>query len=291
MTVLRSCRLLVFAACSFLYELADAPLLTLVGQKLGSDQPGAGIMLTSALIMASQAGMLAASILVGKRADRLGYRWLMALGFAMLPAQGVLTALSESPTYLIAVQVFGGVGTGLFAALSASRRPASSDTTVTSGHGRHETRTADVFSATRAVAGTEWQFLIETIVRVTRHVLHRDAKTGLWSSTAEIATTWPMTLRRHATPPPQSDVTGMSRTLCTTPATSPSRKISLASVISQASLPGCARLPTTYCAAISPQHSVRIDMPPLSPEPMRSSTGNSIESVEQPWRYPPPGTG
>ena len=72
-------------------------------------------------------------------------------------------------------------------AACASRRPASSDTTVTSGHGRHETRTADVFSASRAVAGTEWQFLIETIVRVTRRVLHRDAKTGLWSSTAEIA--------------------------------------------------------------------------------------------------------
>ena len=118
MTLLRSRPLLVFAACSFLYELADAPLLTLVGQKLGSDQPGAGIMLTSALIIASQAGMLAASILVGKRADRLGYRWLMALGFAMLPAQGVLTALSGSPSYLIAVQVFGGVGTGLFAALT-----------------------------------------------------------------------------------------------------------------------------------------------------------------------------
>ena len=29
-----------------------------------------------------------------------------------------LTALSGSPTYLIAVQVFGGVGTGLFAALT-----------------------------------------------------------------------------------------------------------------------------------------------------------------------------
>jgi predicted transposase YbfD/YdcC len=72
-------------------------------------------------------------------------------------------------------------------AACASRRPAGSDTTVTSGHGRHETRIADVFSATRAVAGTEWQSLIETIVRVTRRVLHRDAKTGLWSNTAEVA--------------------------------------------------------------------------------------------------------
>ena len=58
---------------------------------------------------------------------------------------------------------------------------------VTSGHGRHETRTADVFSATRTIAGTEWQSLIKTLVRVTRCVLHRDAKTGLWSSTAEVA--------------------------------------------------------------------------------------------------------
>ncbi len=36
-------------------------------------------------------------------------------------------------------------------AACASRRPASSDTTVTSGHGRQETRTADVFSASRAM--------------------------------------------------------------------------------------------------------------------------------------------
>ena len=52
---------------------------------------------------------------------------------------------------------------------------------------RHETRSADVFSATRSVAATEWKSLIKSIVRVTREVLHRDAKTGLWSSTSEVA--------------------------------------------------------------------------------------------------------
>ena len=72
-------------------------------------------------------------------------------------------------------------------AACASRRPASSDTSVSSGHNRHETRSADVFSASRAIAGTEWQSLIKSIVRVTRDVLHRDAKTGLWSSTSEVA--------------------------------------------------------------------------------------------------------
>jgi MFS family permease len=118
MTLLRSRALQVFAACSFLYELADAPLLTLVGQRLGLDSQGAGLVLTSALIVASQSGMLAASILVGKRADRLGYRWLMMAGFAMLPVQAALTALMSNGPYLIALQVFGGFGTGLFSALT-----------------------------------------------------------------------------------------------------------------------------------------------------------------------------
>lgn len=44
-----------------------------------------------------------------------------------------------------------------------------------------------MFSATRAVAGTDWQSLIKRIVRITRNVLHRDAKTGLWSRTSEVA--------------------------------------------------------------------------------------------------------
>ncbi len=72
-------------------------------------------------------------------------------------------------------------------AACACRQPASSDTTVTAEHSRHETRTVDAFSATRAVAGTEWQPLIKSIIRATRDVLHRDAKTGLWSSTSEVA--------------------------------------------------------------------------------------------------------
>lgn len=69
----------------------------------------------------------------------------------------------------------------------ASQRPVSSHTSVCTGRNRHETRSAEVFSATRAVAATEWNSLIKSIVRVTREVLHRDAKTGLWSSTSEVA--------------------------------------------------------------------------------------------------------
>ncbi|MEJ0016725.1 MAG: MFS transporter [Acetobacteraceae bacterium] len=116
--LLRNRPLLVFATCSFLYELADAPLLTLVAQMLGTERPGAGIMLTSALIIAAQTGMLAGSILVGRRADALGYRLLLVIGFAFVPVQAALTLVSGAPAWLISVQVFGGFGTGLFAALT-----------------------------------------------------------------------------------------------------------------------------------------------------------------------------
>lgn len=68
----------------------------------------------------------------------------------------------------------------------SSRNPTSSDTEVTAGRGRHETRTAELFNAATAVAGTEWQSLINVIVRLTRDVLHRDASTGLWSRTSEV---------------------------------------------------------------------------------------------------------
>jgi len=73
------------------------------------------------------------------------------------------------------------------ATLCASCDPESSDTTVTKGRNRQETRTAEVFDAASTMAATEWKSLVKTIVRVTRDVLRRNAKTGLWSSTSEVA--------------------------------------------------------------------------------------------------------
>jgi hypothetical protein len=67
------------------------------------------------------------------------------------------------------------------------RTTTSSDTMVTKGRNRHETRTAEVFSAASAVADTEWEPLIKDIVRLSRDVLHRNPTTGVRSSTSEIA--------------------------------------------------------------------------------------------------------
>ena len=95
---------------------------------------------------------------------------------AQVRAQLLVQLKDNQPTLLQSVE-----------AACASCQPAGSDVEVTTGRNRHETRTVDVFGATRAVAGTDWQSLIKRIVRITRNVLHRDAKTGLWSSTSEVA--------------------------------------------------------------------------------------------------------
>jgi len=116
--LLRSRPLVVFGLCSLLYEFADAPLLTIVGQELGMTYKGWGIVLTSGLIVAAQAGMLATAVVVGRKADDWGHRWLLAVGFALLPVQAVLTWLWSQPAWLIGLQVLGGLGTGLFAALT-----------------------------------------------------------------------------------------------------------------------------------------------------------------------------
>jgi len=117
-SLFRSRQLVVFGVCSFLYELADAPLLSLVGQQMGMEHRAAGTVITSAFIVAAQLGMMASSIVVGRRADMWGHRRLLAAGFAMLPVQAVLTVLTPDPYWLTAVQLFGGFGTGLFAALT-----------------------------------------------------------------------------------------------------------------------------------------------------------------------------
>jgi predicted transposase YbfD/YdcC len=71
--------------------------------------------------------------------------------------------------------------------ICAAQPPTSIDTSRTRARNRDETRTIEVFSATHAVADPEWKPLIKTIVRVTRKVWHRSAKTGLLSGTSELA--------------------------------------------------------------------------------------------------------
>ena len=72
-------------------------------------------------------------------------------------------------------------------AISAADKPIMTETSVTRGRNRRETRTVAVFEPVWDGDETEWKPLVKQIIQVTRNVLQRSAKTGLWTSTSEVA--------------------------------------------------------------------------------------------------------
>jgi hypothetical protein len=55
------------------------------------------------------------------------------------------------------------------------------------GRNRQEERSVAVFDAARAFTATEWSSLVGAVIRVERDVLTRNASTGLWRRSTEIA--------------------------------------------------------------------------------------------------------
>jgi predicted transposase YbfD/YdcC len=71
--------------------------------------------------------------------------------------------------------------------LCASGTPVETVTTIDQARSRHETRTVSVFKAASVAADPDWQPHLAAVICVTRDVLTRNAKTGLWKSTSETA--------------------------------------------------------------------------------------------------------
>jgi MFS family permease len=115
--LLRCAPLLVLAAALFLFHLANAAMLPLVGQRLALLHRGYESAMMSACIVAAQFVMLPVALFCGGRADRIGRRPLLLAAFAILPLRGLLYTLNDSPQWLIAVQLLDGVGAGALGVL------------------------------------------------------------------------------------------------------------------------------------------------------------------------------
>jgi MFS family permease len=61
--------------------------------------------------------MVPVAYLAGAKADSWGRKPIFLVGFAFLTARGFLYTLSDSPYWLVGVQVLDGVGAGIFGAL------------------------------------------------------------------------------------------------------------------------------------------------------------------------------
>ncbi len=117
-TLVENRGLMLFAAIAFTFHLANAAMLTSVGQLLarlvGKDQ---ATSLTAACIVAAQLVMVPVAILVGRNVDRWGRKPVMLAAFGVLALRGALYTVSNDPWWLVGVQALDGVGAGIFGAL------------------------------------------------------------------------------------------------------------------------------------------------------------------------------
>ncbi len=110
--------LLLFAVLAALFHLANAAMLTSVGQLLthlsGKDH---ATSLIAICIVAAQCVMVPVAMFVGAKADTIGRKPIFLAAFGVLALRGVLYTLSDNPFWLVGVQLLDGVGAGVYGAL------------------------------------------------------------------------------------------------------------------------------------------------------------------------------
>ena len=110
--------LMLFAVIALTFHLANAAMLTSVGQLLaktvGKDQ---ATSLTAACIVAAQLVMVPVAIIVGRNTERWGTKPIFLVAFGFLAVRGALYTVSDNPWWLVGVQALDGVGAGIFGAL------------------------------------------------------------------------------------------------------------------------------------------------------------------------------
>jgi MFS family permease len=111
--------LLIFAAGLFLFQLANASILPLVGETLAYQRDRNSSLIVSALIILPQIVVAVAAPWVGREAQSWGRRPLLLIGFVALLARAVLLAFVTNPLFLMAFQLLDGVSGAVVGVLTA----------------------------------------------------------------------------------------------------------------------------------------------------------------------------
>jgi predicted MFS family arabinose efflux permease len=107
--LLKNRPLLIFAAAAVLYRFADASMLPLVSENLGSGREGLAALIMAAIIVVPQIIVAVAAPWVSHYAEQWGRKPVLLIGFGLEPLRGVLFALSASWYSMIAVQILDGI--------------------------------------------------------------------------------------------------------------------------------------------------------------------------------------
>jgi MFS family permease len=123
--------LLIFGACLFLFQLANACMVPFVGAALVYEGESASSLVVAAMIILPQVLTALMSPWVGRRAQTWGRRPLLLIGFGALPIRGLVFALTADPPLLISLQLLDGISGAVIGVLTAL---VIADLTRGSGH-------------------------------------------------------------------------------------------------------------------------------------------------------------
>jgi MFS family permease len=111
--------LLIFAACVFLFQIANASMLPLAGEGYVYSKTAYSSIIIAALIIVPQVIVALMAPWAGRQANTWGRRPLLLIGFAALPIRALLFAWTTDPAILIAAQVLDGVSGTMLGVLTA----------------------------------------------------------------------------------------------------------------------------------------------------------------------------
>jgi MFS family permease len=117
--LLENHRLLTFAACLFLFQLANASILPLVGQTLARTEGHWSPLVLSGFVVAPQIIVALLAPWVGQKAETWGRRPLLLVGLAVLPIRSAFFAFVADPAPLVVVQALDGLSGATLGVLTA----------------------------------------------------------------------------------------------------------------------------------------------------------------------------
>ncbi len=103
-------RLLTFALCIVMFQLANAAMLPVAAAEVTRQAGDGANLVIAACLVLPQAVVALISPWVGRLAERRGRRLVLLLGFVELPIRGVLLATLASPALIVASQTLDGLG-------------------------------------------------------------------------------------------------------------------------------------------------------------------------------------
>ena len=107
-------RLLIFAACVVLFHLSNAAMLPLAGSAVTMRAGSFANVIIAACIVVPQAVVALMSPTVGRMAERIGRRQVLLIGWAALPARGLLLAVLPGGWPLVLGQAVSGLSAAVF---------------------------------------------------------------------------------------------------------------------------------------------------------------------------------